>query len=251
MKFGEQLKQQREKLGLSQNEVAERLSVTRQTISNWENSKSYPAINTLVKISDVYQISIDSLLKEDRHFQKLLSRKRAIRYFTVLALLICYGNSLLLLVMPNTAPSTNFWGRLAAWGLLFTTTGLDLGAWFFLLYLIGDDKLMRLSKRIVFPMLVGAVVIALILHYIMSASHTEDIVVKANPYVVISSLAVVMIAFLSYIIYAATSARRIEKFEKEVELSHQQAVEEGKIVELDPEKWEIKVVERSNDKSEG
>ena len=70
MNFGEHIKSQREELKLSQSEVAKQLSVTRQTISNWENGKSYPSIEMLSKVSEVYQVSIDSLLSEDLHMQK-------------------------------------------------------------------------------------------------------------------------------------------------------------------------------------
>lgn len=75
MEFGERIKQQRTKLGMTQAEVAEKLFVTRQTVSNWEQSKNYPDLNMLIKISDVYQVSIDSLLKEDKELKEYLERK--------------------------------------------------------------------------------------------------------------------------------------------------------------------------------
>lgn len=50
---------------LSQEGMAEMFNVSRQTISNWENSKSYPDLETIVKISDSFNISLDILLKED------------------------------------------------------------------------------------------------------------------------------------------------------------------------------------------
>lgn len=83
MKFAEQIKRQRKKLGMTQTEVAEKLYVTRQTISNWEQSKNYPDLNMLVKISDVYQISIDSLLKEDPGLKNYLDQGRAVNAFEI------------------------------------------------------------------------------------------------------------------------------------------------------------------------
>lgn len=50
---------------MSQEDFAEMFHVSRQTISNWENSKSYPDLETIIKISDSFQISLDILLKED------------------------------------------------------------------------------------------------------------------------------------------------------------------------------------------
>lgn len=63
MNFGEQIKERRQELDLTQAEVAEKLFVTRQAVSNWEHDKTYPDLNMLVKISNVYQISLDSLLR--------------------------------------------------------------------------------------------------------------------------------------------------------------------------------------------
>ena len=83
MKFSTQIKIQRKKLGLTQSVVAKKLYVTRQTISNWEQGKSYPDLNTLVKISDFYQISIDSLLREDQDLQEFLEQGKAYNAFSI------------------------------------------------------------------------------------------------------------------------------------------------------------------------
>ena len=54
--------------GLTQVEFAKHLSVSKQTVSNWENNKHYPDLDTLCKISDEYNVSFDILLKEDREY---------------------------------------------------------------------------------------------------------------------------------------------------------------------------------------
>ncbi|BDR58106.1 helix-turn-helix domain-containing protein [Xylocopilactobacillus apicola] len=69
MKFSERLKTQRNKLNLTQKEVANELYVTQQTISSWENGRSYPDLETLIKLSDLYQISLDVLVKENVQLQ--------------------------------------------------------------------------------------------------------------------------------------------------------------------------------------
>lgn len=66
MEIGKKLKETRMKLNLTQEQVAEELFVSRQTISNWENEKSYPDIISIIKISDLYSISLDELLKGDQ-----------------------------------------------------------------------------------------------------------------------------------------------------------------------------------------
>lgn len=65
MEIGKKLKQARLGAGLTQEQAAERLFVSRQTISNWENEKTYPDIVSVVKLSDLYSISLDELLKGD------------------------------------------------------------------------------------------------------------------------------------------------------------------------------------------
>ena len=65
MKIGQQIKESRVKSGFTQEDVAEKLQVSRQTISNWENEKFYPDIISLIKMSDLYTISLDELLKGD------------------------------------------------------------------------------------------------------------------------------------------------------------------------------------------
>lgn len=66
MEIGERLKNARSEHGLSQEQVAEELGVSRQSISNWENNRSYPDIVSVIKLSDLYSISLDELLKEDK-----------------------------------------------------------------------------------------------------------------------------------------------------------------------------------------
>lgn len=74
MHLSEQLQNRRKEMNLTQEEVAKQIYVSRQTISNWENGRTLPDINSLVKISDIYQISLDSLIKGDGTVIKNLER---------------------------------------------------------------------------------------------------------------------------------------------------------------------------------
>ena len=65
MDLGKKIIEMRKKAKLSQEQLAEKLDVTRQTISNWENGKFYPDIDALVKISKCFNISLDDLLSYD------------------------------------------------------------------------------------------------------------------------------------------------------------------------------------------
>ncbi|ALV23062.1 helix-turn-helix domain-containing protein [Carnobacterium antarcticum] len=75
MKFHESIKEKRKKLNLTQEEVAEKLFVSRQTISNWENGKTLPDIESLISISELYEISLDELIKGDKKMQRKIKIK--------------------------------------------------------------------------------------------------------------------------------------------------------------------------------
>ena len=65
MDIGTKLKAARIAAGLTQEQAAELLSVSRQTMSNWENNKTYPDIVRVIKMSDLYAVSLDHLLKRE------------------------------------------------------------------------------------------------------------------------------------------------------------------------------------------
>lgn len=63
MQLGKNLKIARQNSGYTQEEVSNILFVSQQTISNWEKEISTPSVSDLVKISNLYQVSVDTLLK--------------------------------------------------------------------------------------------------------------------------------------------------------------------------------------------
>ena len=65
MDLGKKIMTMRNKKNLSQEQLAEKLNVTRQTISNWENGKFYPDIDSLVNLSKFLNVSLDVLLSYD------------------------------------------------------------------------------------------------------------------------------------------------------------------------------------------
>lgn len=65
MEIGKKLKEARIKTKMTQEQVADALFVSRQTISNWENERSFPDIVSVVKLSDLFSVSLDELLKGD------------------------------------------------------------------------------------------------------------------------------------------------------------------------------------------
>ena len=65
MELGNRIKKYRNELEISQEKLAEQIYVSRQSISNWENDKNYPDINSLIRLSEVFHVSLDILIKGD------------------------------------------------------------------------------------------------------------------------------------------------------------------------------------------
>lgn len=97
MEIAHQIKEYRKSHQLSQEELAEKVYVSRQTISNWETEKSYPDLQSLVLLSQCFGISLDQLIKGDLEKMKTIIREsdiqeleKATRYMimSLLALLV-------------------------------------------------------------------------------------------------------------------------------------------------------------------
>lgn len=110
MNLDEKIKKIRKDNKMSQDDLAEVLNVTRQTISNWENGKNYPDIETLVKISNEFDISLDILLKENMNMVKEIDKnaKNTKKYKTILIIII----SILILIV----------GALGIYGIRYLST---------------------------------------------------------------------------------------------------------------------------------
>lgn len=78
MSIGNQISNIRKEQQLTQEEFGRLFHVTRQTISNWENEKSYPDLQILVDISDRFGISLDTLLKENSKMVTAIDKERVL-----------------------------------------------------------------------------------------------------------------------------------------------------------------------------
>ncbi|MCM3749593.1 helix-turn-helix domain-containing protein [Paenibacillus pasadenensis] len=100
MIFGEKLKAERTKNGWSQEELAEKLFVSRQSVSKWENGQNYPGIEIIIKLSDLFGITIDELLRSDGGLtNKVIEESRQLAYPRLkffFDVLIVAGSALLL-----------------------------------------------------------------------------------------------------------------------------------------------------------
>ena len=81
MEIGKQIKKYRSEMEVSQEELAERIFVSRQTISNWENDKNYPDLKSLLLLSSLFGVSLDILVKGDIEQMKEEIKSEDIEYF--------------------------------------------------------------------------------------------------------------------------------------------------------------------------
>ena len=118
MELGKRIRDLRNQHSMTQDDLAERLYVSRQTVSSWENDKSYPDIHSLLMISDLFNVSLDTLVKGDIEIMKEKIDQETIRSFKKysniygILLLIC------LVAFVPLAKWLGLWG-LAVWLPLF------------------------------------------------------------------------------------------------------------------------------------
>jgi transcriptional regulator with XRE-family HTH domain len=95
MSISEKLKQARTESKLTQEVIAENVGVSRQTVSSWESGKSYPDIASLMILSDVYNVTLDSLLKGDtdmiRHLEEGSGKGKKAKYVIVSIVALTIG----------------------------------------------------------------------------------------------------------------------------------------------------------------
>ena len=88
MNIGKKIMEIRKEHNLSQEDLANMFYVTRQTISSWECGKSYPDIETIIKISDKFNISLDKLLKGDVKMVKKIDKKVKLNKYLIIILIL-------------------------------------------------------------------------------------------------------------------------------------------------------------------
>ena len=126
MDVGIRIKKYREKQNISQDELAEKIFVSRQTISNWENSKSYPDIKSLLLLSDIFKVSLDDFMKGDIEKIKNLVNTQKVREFNIIGYI--YLAELLILAI-TAYPLFKLEGNIGViiWILFFLVTFFTSG----------------------------------------------------------------------------------------------------------------------------
>ncbi|MGG2114186.1 helix-turn-helix domain-containing protein [Lysinibacillus pakistanensis] len=92
--IGQKIKEARTKKQMTQQELSDLLNISRSAISNWEGGRNYPDIDMIVQLSDILEISLNKLLREDEIMVKEISKeqrkntKRKILLWTIVPLFI-------------------------------------------------------------------------------------------------------------------------------------------------------------------
>lgn len=121
LEVGTQIKKYRSNMKISQEELAEKVYVSRQTVSNWETGKNYPDIHSLLLLSSLFNVSLDQLIKGDVEIMKEEIKELEIRklnkYGNIYTLLLA-----LIVISPIPLVAWMNWYALIPWGVLFAVT---------------------------------------------------------------------------------------------------------------------------------
>ncbi len=143
MEIGTIIRNARNEAGLSQEQAAEALGVSRQTVSNWETGKTYPDIISVIKMSDLFSITLDHLLKEETSVKQtyrdyleestnvVKSNEKKSILMLVLAVLGIWALSLIAFMLVHLDVDSRGYGSAITWAVLPVT-------FFAASYLIGN-----------------------------------------------------------------------------------------------------------------
>ena len=121
MNVGARIKKYREKQNISQDELAMKVFVSRQTISNWETNKSYPDIKSLTMLSNIFHVTLDDFIKGDIEEMKRIVSKEKIEKFNIMSYIFLVE---MLIVMFSAYPLFTLDGYIGViiWALFFVIT---------------------------------------------------------------------------------------------------------------------------------
>ena len=136
MDIGKKLRNARNAAKLTQESAAESLGVSRQTVSNWETGKTYPDIVSVIRMSGLYSVSLDCLLKEEKTVSNDLnylnyleestnvvkSRRRLGKLVLVVAYLVIWAVSVAFFWLAASGSDAGAYAVLVIWGAIPLTT---------------------------------------------------------------------------------------------------------------------------------
>ena len=133
MEIGSIIRSARNGAGLSQEQAAEALGVSRQTVSNWENGKTYPDIISVIRMSEIYSVSLDRLLKEESSVKQsyreyleestnaVKSNERKSKLILLMTTLGIWALALIAFMLTRRGVDRNAYGLAVMWAVLPVT----------------------------------------------------------------------------------------------------------------------------------
>lgn len=136
MKIEDKIKTYRKEKGWTQKELAELLHLSDKTISSWETGRTYPDLDNLIQLADLFELTLDELIREDKKMIKNLDKKIKRSTYTLPVIII--GLVLIVLITYMTLSPNSFSGTIMMW----LTTLLTIGIAYFVL-----KTLYNISKK--------------------------------------------------------------------------------------------------------
>lgn len=125
MEIAAQIRKHRQQAGLSQEQLAQNIYVTRQTVSNWETGKSYPDIQSLLLLSQLFGVTVDQLIKGDLETMKQEISQEAVDTFnreSRIFAAMCIVSAVTFIPAAALGFSRNQWWVLGLWVFLYGLT---------------------------------------------------------------------------------------------------------------------------------
>lgn len=134
MEVGNRIREARERAGMSQEDLAVAIFVSRQTVSNWETGKTYPDVQSLLLLSNLFDVPIDNLVKGDLEAMETEIKNYEMDRFKIRAgmaltcALILVGFTMLaLLIASDITLYSPLW--FLAWGICWAAVAVAFWAW--------------------------------------------------------------------------------------------------------------------------
>lgn len=102
MELGRHVKENRARLGMSQEQLAEAIFVSRQTISNWETDRTYPDVQSLLLLSNLFDVSIDELVKGDVEEMKAVLTSEVQRFKRLSIIMVVFSVAMVVWVLATS-----------------------------------------------------------------------------------------------------------------------------------------------------
>ena len=127
MELGNHIKGHRTRLGMSQEQLAEAIFVSRQTISNWETDRTYPDVHSLLLLSDLFDVRVDDLIKGDVEEMKEVLTNEAKKMNRLSAVMMVCGGAAVVWAVATALLDASWQVILVPFAALFIPAAVAAG----------------------------------------------------------------------------------------------------------------------------